>query len=377
MRIGIDARLYGPRVAKGLGRYVEQIVSGLVATSQPEDIFIVFLTADNWADCPDHPQVTKVLAPVRWYSFGEQLRLPRLFARYPVDLMHFPHFNVPLGYRGRFVVTVHDVILRRFHSRRVSTRGWLAFGLKKIMYRLVVWSALRRAAAVVTVSQFTKKELCHFYPWVEPKITVIPEGVASLVAGDTIRPDRDVKIRYTKDIPFILYVGNAYPHKNLERLVAAWEAIQNQWPGRLVFVGAQDYFSERLQAAVVARGLAHRIDFLGYVPDAELAQLYRAATAYVFPSLYEGFGLPPLEAMAADCPVVCSDHPCLREVCGDAAEYFNPTDHRAIAAAVLRVVQAPERQNELRQRGRERLVHFQWPEAVAAHYRLFTSLVTR
>jgi len=375
MRIVIDARLYGPHVAKGLGRYVQQVVDGLLEIDS-ENEYVVLLRQDNWDDCPERPNLKKVLAPWRWYSIAEQLYLSRLLKKLKPDLVHFPHFNVPLFYRGPFVVTIHDLILRRHHSRRASTHGWLVFWLKKRLYLRVIASGIKRAKNIITISEFTKNEIIHFYPRAKNKIVVIYEGLTDTRPFLTPKSDdNNALVRYNIVKPYLLYVGNVYPHKNLEKLLDAYQVLQSKWSGQLILVGQKDYFYDRLEKLAAKKGFKDKVLCLGYVPDDDLAALYRQAALYVFPSLYEGFGLPPLEAMAQNLPVICSDIPCLREICGPAAEYFKPTDANDMANKILNLLSNQNRQTELRQLGLEQIKKYNWQKTVVEHLKIYQEIL--
>lgn len=370
MRIVIDARLYGPKTAKGLGRYLEQLLLGLKEQDQIND-YVVLLSAENFDEFTATPRFKKVLAPWRWYSLAEQFYLPRLIKKLKPDLVHFPHFNVPLWYRGKFIVTIHDVLLRRHHSRRASTLGPLKFWLKKQLYLWVIGSAIHRAQKIITVSEFTKQEILHFYPVSASKISVIYEGLTKLEKTGENLADKEALLRYNITKPYLLYVGNAYPHKNLDFLLRAWPKIGQFFSGRLVLVGREDYFYQQLKNLVTKLGLGHSVVFLGYVPDADLAALYRSAELYVFPSLYEGFGLPLLEAMNYGLPIVASDTPCLKEIAGGAAEYFNPQAPDDLVEKIKNLLANQDRQNQFRQKGQAQCQKYRWPETVAEHLKIY------
>ncbi|MBI5622065.1 glycosyltransferase family 4 protein [Candidatus Falkowbacteria bacterium] len=376
MRILIDARLYGPKGAKGLGRYVKEIVEGLRRRDQ-HNHYIILLSRDNWEEFQASDRFEKVLAPWRWYTLAEQLYLPRLIRRCRPDLVHFPHFNVPLLYRGPFVVTIHDLLLRQYPSRRASTLSPWRYWLKNLAYRLVVRSAIRRARRIITVSEFTKKEILRYYSVDAARLTVIHNGLTDLSKNNsTLSDDKAVLLRYTITKPFLLYVGNAYPHKNLPALIAAFSALQPQWSGQLILVGQRDYFYEQLERDMAhASASADSIRCLGYVSDEDLAALYRAASLYVFPSLYEGFGLPALEAMHQSLPIAVSDIPGLREVCGPAAAYFNPRDTKSIAATILDTLTDTVRRSVLIAAGRQQVQRFDWGQSVADHLTIYHACI--
>jgi len=376
MRIGIDARFYGP-VGKGLGRYTQEVVDNIIrivgAEAGAPFHYVVFLSPDNFDEfTASGPNISKVRLSCRWYSWSEQFVLPYHIWRARLDLVHFPHFNVPLFTPAPFVVTIHDLILTHFPTVRATTLHPAWYALKNLAYRLVIRVALRRARKIITVSQFTKSDLIKKFLVPAEKIVVTYEGVANLAKGrDSLfvakLDNQETLDQYHIPRQFLLYVGNAYPHKNLEVLLKVFSRLHGERPElRLVLVGKIDYFYERVRAAAAALNLWQKenrnsaVIFPGYVPDAQLEILYAEARAYVFPSLYEGFGLPPLEAMAKGCPVVSSDRASLPEILGSAALYFDPADPDDMAAQIRIILDDPARREALIVSGRAQAKKYDW-----------------
>ena len=359
MRIGIDARFYGS-LGKGLGRYTERLIHHLEQLAPAGDEFVIFLRQENWADYqPANPRFTKQLADFPWYSIAEQVRMPKLVRAAQLDVMHYPHFNVPVLTPKPFVVTVHDLILTHFPTRRATTLGPLKYWLKQLAYRVVLSRAVARASRILTVSEFTKQDIQQYFGYDPKKITVAYEAVDAFP-----RPavnDAEVRTRLQLPQRFLLYVGNAYPHKNLEQLIALVQALPAHYRDlHVVIVCKQDYFLQRVQALVQQANVADRVHFTGYVSDADLGALYRLAHAYIFPSLYEGFGLPPLEAMAQGTPVLSSDAACMREILGAAALYFNPRDVHGMLAALQKLDADPATRAKLIAAGRAQVQRYSW-----------------
>lgn len=371
-RIGIDARFYGP-VGKGLGRYTQEVVDNIIKLDTVNE-YVIFLTKDNFDEFKcDGVRVKKILADVRWYGFKEQLLMPGIIAKERVDLMHFPHFNVPWFYWGKFVVTVHDLILIKYPTVRATTLSPWLYWLKNLAYRITIWLAVWRAKKIITVSEFTKKDLVKYFGINKNKITVTYEGVANLAKGREtlfdLSDDKAELLRYNIDKPFLLYVGNVYPHKNLERLLEVFAQLYQTEDKnlQLVLVGKDDYFYKRLLARATAlnlwqpRGFSPVV-FTGFVADEQLEVLFKRARAYVFPSLYEGFGLPPLEAMAKNCPVVSSNRSSLPEILGQAAVYFNPEDKIDMFNKIKAVIDGKSLREHLQQLGLEQVKKYSWWE---------------
>lgn len=356
MKIGIDARFYGTP-GKGLGRYTEKLIRELEHLSDTHE-YHIFLSPEGYRLYqPRNNQFHKHQVPYSWYGVSEQLFYPWRLLIENLDLMHFPHFNVPLLYRRPFVVTVHDLILFHFPTHRASTRSALWYWFKYWGYKRVIQSALRRARKVITVSEFTRRDLASVYPAVAAKLSVTLEGVEAFCHWSEPREHRKTLARWLigQETPFLLYVGNAYPHKNLDLLLDIAEALPDL---KMVLVGKHDYFYDALKKKANARKLANVL-FVGGVNDQELADLYREATLYLFPSLYEGFGLPPLEAMAYGTPVVASNRGSLPEILGAAAHLVEP-DRESFLSAIRELLEDPDKRTALTQAGFRKIEEYSW-----------------
>ncbi len=393
IRIGIDARFFGPK-QKGLGRYVQKLVENLEQIdknqshserseesrgkstgsfgrpSRPQDDkfkyeFVIFLRQENWSEYqPTKSNFKKVLADYQWYTLKEQILLPFKIKQEKVDLMHFPHFNAPIFYRKSFVMTIHDLILKRFPTRRASTLGPIKYWLKNLGYQIVISSAIKRSQRIIAVSDYTKQDILRYFRVKPDKIKVIYEGAASVRVGGRLSHSRPPTLK-----PYLLYVGNAYPHKNLERLVLAFEKLSKEKKDlRLVLVGELDYFYKRLQRDFAK---IKNVIFTDFVTDEELVGLYQNASLYVFPSLCEGFGLPPLEAMAYQTPVVSSKASCLPEILGEAAVYFNPENVNEIADKIKQVLGDKELQKRLIVKGKEQIKKYSWRRMASEALRMY------
>ncbi len=359
MIIGIDARFYGPK-QKGLGRYVQKLVNHL-EKADLHNQYIIFLRKENWSEYePTNPNFKKVLADCRWYGLKEQLLLPIKIRQHKIDLMHFPHFNIPVFSFVPFVVTIHDLVLKRFPTRRASQLGFLKYWLKNLAYRFVIWLSVSRSKKIITVSDYTKKDILNYFKVNPEKIEVIYEGKPDLKYAKTNAGQKLLqKLKIPQ--PYLLYVGNAYPHKNLERLILAFAEIRNQ-NCQLVLVGGLDYFYKKLKEFILSAKLSKRdlIVFTNFVSDEQLAYLYQKASLYVFPSLGEGFGLPPLEAIAYGTPVVSSRAGCLPEILSEAAVYFDPNNINEMAQKIEEVLQNESIRRDLIEKGKNLIKKYSW-----------------
>ena len=358
MKIGIDARFFG-KIGKGLGRYTQKLIQHLEEIDS-ENQYVVFLRKENFDEyLPHNKNFTKVLADYRWYSFSEQLLFVRMLYKHQLDLMHFPHFNVPLLYRRKFVLTIHDLILLHFPTIRATRLNPFGYWIKYAAYKWNIYSAAKRAETIITVSEFTKNDIISQYPTLQKKIIVTYEASDDSCKFSNIAPSFVLqKCGIIK--PYLLYVGNAYPHKNLEKLIDAFELVLIKYPNmQLALVGKEDFFYKRIKEYSIRKNVSG-VHFLGFVSDSDLDVLYRFADIYVFPSLYEGFGLPPLEAMAKGAVVVSSDHACMQEILGDAAFFIDPENAEIFSKGIIRVMADKILKYDLIQKGYQQVTKYSW-----------------
>ncbi len=321
MKIGIDCRMLGPEQG-GLGRYLEQLVYHLSLIDHTNE-YVLFLRTVNFDAVKignEQFKYKKILADITWYGWKEQLYFPGIIKKAGVDLMHFPHWNFPVLYGGPFVATIHDLIMYHYPRAEATTLGPIAYFVKEKVSRFVTAQCIRRAKKVLVTSEFTATDIQKQFDIASEKMIVTYQAaVLPLESKQTTSGFAKV----TK--PYILYVGSAYPHKNLNRLVEAWSLVQTQTNQQyqLVLIGKENFFYKKLKAKVEDLGLSD-IVFTDFAQDAELGEWYAKASLFVFPSLYEGFGLPPLEAWTYNVPVAAAKASCLPEVLGTGALYFDP-----------------------------------------------------
>lgn len=357
MRIAIDARKLRDY---GIGTYVRNLVSGLsklddrhtyVLLCRHEDVEFVRALGPRFEPLPERAGN---------YSIREQFAIPLDLARARVDLFHAPHYVVSPLTRCPFVVTIHDCIHLRFPQYLPNTVA--------VHYaRTMMQSSARRSKRILTVSQASKQDIVHYLKVPPDKVEVIYNAIDErLVTPPTEAEMARVRQRYQLDSPFILYTGNIKPHKNIDRLIEAYALMRQQGTvdAKLLIIGDEVSKYPNLRRLVHRHQLHPHVRFFGFVSNEMLAILYRLATVFVFPSLYEGFGLPPLEAMAAGVPVITSNVSSLPEVVGDAAVLIDPLDAGALAAAMARVIGDPQLRAHLISRGHERVKAFSWERSV-------------
>lgn len=255
-----------------------------------------------------------VFCPIRHYTLEEQLRMPGIFAEKELDLLHIPHFNIPLMYPGKIVVTIHDLLWHEYRGTHVTTLPSWQYRLKHAAYRYTTGQAVNKAAAIFVPAETVKNTLVTYYPNGEEKVVVTKEGVVDQFFHDKILINK-------KREKSLVYVGSLYPHKNIEVVLQALPQLPEY---QLHLIGARNVFQDQVRARVEELGVKQQVKFLGHLSDEELLKTIDSAHALIQPSLFEGFGLTGIEAMARQVPVIASDIPVFQEIYQDAALHFDP-----------------------------------------------------
>ena len=357
MRIGIDARKLHDY---GIGTYIRNLLRELakidrqseyVLFTRPQDVAVAATLGENFRAVPDRSG---------HYSIAEQISIPLGARRERLDLFHATHYVLPLLTPSKTVVTIHDCIHLMFPE-------YLRHRLGYAYARASLYTAAHKSNRILTVSEASKRDILKFFNVPPEKIVVTPNAIDDrFSAPPSDEHVAETRERYQLSHSYLLYVGNIKPHKNLERLIEAFHLVRMQGRSELELLIIGDEISklQGLRRAVHKHDIHRYVRFLGYVPDKTLAVLYRLASVFVFPSLYEGFGLPPLEAMASGTPVVTSNVSSLPEVVGDAAVQVDPYSAEAIAHGILTVLRSPHLRSELQARGLKRVQEFSWARSV-------------
>lgn len=370
-KIGIDVRLWGVKHA-GIGRYTEELVKNLQEVDRRNE-YILFCRRSDINEIPSREGWRKVIADIPHYTLREQVFLPGIFKKEKLDLLHVPHFNVPFLYDGKFIATIHDVLWHEVRGVGVTTLPAPLYLIKHLGYRMVINSAIRRAAKIITPTNTIKKNLIERFVIPPEKIAVTYEGIP-VRFHISIYESKKILEKYKIKKSYLLYVGSLYPHKNVESVVRALKLIKDK-EINLVIVSSRNVFAERFIGFVKKERVEELIKLLGYVPDEKLAVLYKNAEVFIYPTLSEGFGLPGLEAMAAGTPVVCSDIPVLHEVYGDAALYFDPKDTNDIANKIRQILKDNMTRSVLVKAGEKRVKQFSWQKMAEETLRVYNSIL--
>jgi glycosyltransferase involved in cell wall biosynthesis len=349
MRVGIDAHMVGGHET-GNETYVKGLVGGFMALA-PEDLeLVVYHVGSPWAPPSPTTRFQRLSTGSPYVRLGAELPVRSLTQR--LDLLHMT-YGAPVWSAAPIVLTVHDICY-------ATNPEWFSPRDLRVLSSVVPRS-IRMAAHVITDSESARREIIEHYGVPEARISSIPIGAGA--GAMPITPEEARKELAALDLnlerPYLLTVGNLQPRKNLIRLVEAFEQLVGGGHDiDLVVVGPRHFRADEVfQAAQSAMG---RIHFTGYISDRQLAACYTCSTVFVLPSLYEGFGLPVIEAMAHGVPVACSDAGALPEVCGDAAVLFDPRSVEAIATAVSRILSDPDLRERLTRSGRARAAQFSW-----------------
>jgi glycosyltransferase involved in cell wall biosynthesis len=350
--VAIDARMIEH---SGIGTYLRNLLEKLPTTGNEYVFEVICSRKEALRGLPlDRFRSVPAKSPI--YSVSEQWEIARL-ARH-AQVLHSPHYNAPLLYRGNLVVTIHDLthVTDPTFKRTLAARFYA-----RPMFNLVA----RRADRIIADSEFTKQQIVEHLAIPPSKVSVVYLGV-----NDQFCPhDRGQAVPRVSSLlglnrPYILFVGNLKPHKNVKTLIQAFSQIcaHRDFDHQLLILGDDQKWKAGLVSECERLGIDGRVVFAPHVPYEDLPWVYKAAEVLVMPSLIEGFGLPVLEAMACGTPVVCARAASLPEVAGNAAEYFEPSSADDLAAAIERVVRSLELQETLRRKGLERVKLFSWDE---------------
>lgn len=340
MKILIDGRFYGLENA-GIGRYAINLISELCKIDSKNEY--VLLLRKKYFDSLTLPRNwKKVLADIDHYSFEEQIKLPAIIKAQKPDLVHFLHFNVPVFYKDKYIVTIHDLLMHTQKGLTATTLPAPLYLVKRVGYRTVFDAAVRNSKLIIVPSKTIKSELQDFYNIEDKKIAVTYEGLDKKIEESKLKIDK----------PYFLYTGNAYPHKNLDNLIKAVKLLNTKYNQsvNLAISSARNIFTQRLEKSIKKQNAEKYVKLLGFVPDEKLGYLYKNSVAFIFPSLSEGFGLPGLEAISSGTLLIASDIKVFNEIYGESALYFDPRNIESMASAMQKVLtmNKPERDKKIK-----------------------------
>jgi len=369
--IGIDCRFYSLNI--GIGRYIAELISELGKLNSPHK-YLLFFTKTGCAEFTQakgklptkDSEIIIINAP--HYSFAEQTTFLWALIKAKPDLMHFTNFNTPILYPFKSIATIHDLTLHFFPGNKLN-KPW-----HRLAYHLAFKRTINHASRLITVSKHTASDLNRLYPQTKNKTTTIHLGVKS----DFHKNDYpNISAKYSLPQQYLLYAGNWREHKNIPALIKAFAILKKEYTykGSLVLTGKTRPHHQDIPELVTKLNL-HDVIFVGDVDSQDLPSLFHYAEAFVFPTLYEGFGLPALEAMYTNTPVVASKCTCLPEVCGDAAQYFNPNSPEDMAKQINQVITTPSLKQELIKKGKQRVNQFSFATMAQLTHQIYNQLLT-
>lgn len=367
--VGIDATpFFGER--SGVGNYSARLLAAQLKLASDWE-YLLYSNRPLEKLEPDLDQARRVpgyYPSSRWLWM--QMVLPRIIARTNPDLCHFTNALAPLWLNKPYVLSIYDATLflySRFHPRT-----------RLLAIRLMLPIVARRASAVLTISQSARNDLVRILKIPTEKIHIVYGAAPREFERVTDAAELSrVRQKYALPDQFLLYVGTLEPRKNLRRLVRVFARLQAQGAiDRLVLAGPHGWSMEDFQQQIDELGLQQSVQRLGYVPSGDLPALYSLATVFVFPSLYEGFGLPPLEAMACGTPVLSSHNSSLAEICGEAACLVDPLNEDSLYEGLCRLLSDEELRREMGQIGRKRAKEFSWERAARETTAVYQKVLT-
>ncbi len=347
MRIAVDANeAFRPELV-GFGVYARHLVQNLRALAPTEELVFLGIRSEPFGAEPEGSGNIVMLRSLAYRSAWSQLRLPLHLWRHRYDLFHSLEHKLPRASFCPTIVTIHDLAFLKFPETTRSAHR-----------QRFVWftrDAIRRATRIIAISESTKRDICQIFNASPDRIDVVYHGVDHSV----YRPEA---MRSRRSVPYLLTVGTLQPRKNFGMLMRAFNRLCSRWPQRieLLIIGKRGWMWEGIEQQARTGPYADRIHLLGYVPDEQMPSMYAGAALFVMPSLYEGFGMPPLEAMACGVPVVAANESSLPEVLGNAAMFLDPHDEGAWAEGIQRLLNNPQEAATLRRDGFVQAAKYSW-----------------
>lgn len=369
MKIGLDLRMLGG--GSGISRYIGELSRQILTLDKTNEYVLFFNEIDEQTRVEYSKFGHKMIETgIRQYSFAEQLKLLSILNNEMLNLVHFPHFNAPVLYTGKFIVTIHDLTHTKFPGKKKSHM------MHRMAYNLVMLNAVRRSKKIIAVSQSTKNEIQEYFAVPDEKIQVVYEGFKdSYKVIDRDEAQKKVLDKFGLNKPFLLYVGVWRRYKNLPALARVFDRLVDAGLNLdLVLAGEPDPFYPEIKEQVMGIKHKDRVKALGRVSDEDLNYLYNATRLFVLPSMAEGFGLTALEAGACGAPVACADIPTLREVMGQGAEFFDPENEDNMYDVLSGIVDNPKRLEDLANGALSRSKHFSWKQAAEETIKAYESV---
>lgn len=367
--IVIDTRLYGPKHT-GIGRYTKNLLIALKNLPQISDhkiTLIIYKDLELEIKKDLGNSFNYVTTDIKHYSLKEQLFLPIILYRLKPDLVHFTHFNKPILYFGKSVVTIHDLIKHFFKGPQNSTKNSFLYWPKYFFY-LIFTNFIIKHNDIIVPSNYWRDYLLINFHLKPQQVTTTHEAVdPSFLAN--IDKIRNSKLEIGN---FIIYTGNLYPHKNIEIVIKSLQSLPDI---KLKIICARSYFSQKIEELVKNNHLESQVEFLGYVADKDFKKIYSQALALVHPSLMEGFSLTGLEAMALGCPVISSDSSCLPEIYQDSVLYFDPYKPQQLINQIVKLKNSPKLRQKMISLGLAQVQKYSWEKTAQKTFSVYQKIL--
>ncbi len=371
--IVIDTRLYGPKHT-GIGRYTKNLLIALKNLPKISDYkftLIIYKDLESEIKKDLENSFNYLTTDIKHYSLKEQFFLPFILYNLKPDLVHFTHFNKPILYFGKSVITIHDLIKHFFKGPQNSTKNSLIYWPKYFFYRIFTNYIIKHNDIIVP-SNFWRdyllktfhldpKKITTTHEAVDPNFKIIHKSKTSPTTTENINPK-----------PYILYTGNLYPHKNIEIIIKSLQSLPNI---KLKIICARNFFSQKIEELVNKFNLQSQVEFLGYIPDQNFKKIYSQALALVHPSLMEGFSLTGLEAMALGCPVISSNSSCLPEIYQNSVLYFNPTNKKELIKQIQKLESNPTLRQKMIKQGYIQVQKYSWDKTAQKTFFVYQKIL--
>lgn len=370
--IGIDARMYGAEQT-GIGNYIKNLINNLAEIDKKNQYTIFLLEKEFDKFSPPADNFKKIAVSAHWYSWREQVILPPQLLKERLSLIHFPHFNSPILYSGKSIVTIHDITPFFFPGHKMNSI------LRRYAFKLVFGASVRKASKIIAVSNSTKNDIVKHFGANPDKIAVIYEGVGDnfkiLPNRDKIK--KDIAEKYGAVKPFIFYAGVWRNHKNVTGLIKAFAILKKELGDdyQLVIGGKADPHYPEILKAIKDLDLEKDIICPGFIPEEELVLFYNACELFVIPSFYEGFGLTGLEAFACGAPVAASNIAPLKEILGASAKYFDPYDYEEMARVMKEVLTDKPLKDRAVKSGLEKAQKYSWRKMAEETLKIYLKIL--
>ncbi len=373
MRIAIDARMLADTLT-GVGRYLLNLIKHLAEIDKKNDYLILAvsrLSPDHFLNKFQAPNFEKIIVKTPIVSLRQHFTIPPILRREKIDIFHYPQFDLPFFQRRKSVITIYDLNVLQIADYFPKQRF-----IRRTYSRWITKISLQKAEKVIAISQSTKGDIIRYFKTPEEKIEVIYGAVDEHFHPLPQKETRKKLEKYSLSSPYLLYVGVHRAHKNLLRLLEAYRLLKENGriTHKLVIVGEKDPRFLQAKWKVEKLGLDGEVIFTGYLPEEDLPYFYNGATLFIFPSLYEGFGMPVLEAMACGTPVVCSHTSSLPEIAGEAAIFVDPHNIEAMAEGMKKVIDDGGLRKRLSLAGLEQAKRFSWHRTAQKTLEVYRSL---